>query len=89
MIVLDGKKFENKEKTFDYLNQNIDFDYYVKNLDALYDNLSLFSYDIEIINYKDIVFNLGDYGKSLLQVFLDAAITSGFLLNFIDKNIKE
>lgn len=83
MIVLDGKEFLDKEKAYEYINAELEFDYYVKNLDALYDSLTMVDDDIEIINYRDIFTNLDDYGRSILGVFLDASLNEYINLNLI------
>jgi RNAse (barnase) inhibitor barstar len=81
MVSLDGKEFLDKDSSYEYLNQELDFDYYVKNLDALYDSLTMVDCDIEIINYRDIYTNLDEYGKSMLGVFLDASLNDYINLN--------
>lgn len=83
MIVLDGKEFLDKDTAYEYLNAELEFDYYVKNLDALYDSLTMLNYDIEIINYREIFTNMDDYGKSMLGVFLDASLNEYINLNLI------
>ncbi|MDU5535078.1 MAG: barstar family protein [Anaerococcus sp.] len=72
MIILNGKDFSDKEKFYKILNENIDFYYYVENLDALYDFLVTTDYEIKIINYRYIFLNLGEYGQRLMTVFIDA-----------------
>lgn len=84
MIVLDGKKFLDKEVAYQYLNDKLNFDYYVKNLDSLYDSLSMVDEDIEIINYGAIYGNLDDYGKRMIEVFLEASLDDYINLNLID-----
>ncbi|MGO3017972.1 MAG: barstar family protein [Anaerococcus sp.] len=83
MVVLEGSKFLDKETTFEYLNKELNLDYNVTNLDALYDCLSMISEDIEIVNYRDIVANLGDYGKSLIEVFLESSLNEDINLNLL------
>jgi RNAse (barnase) inhibitor barstar len=84
MIILDGKKFIDREKSYTYLNEKFDFDYYVKNLDALYDSLSMLVEEIEIIDYAYLVKNMGDYGYKILRVFLDCAVKEELKVNFIN-----
>lgn len=81
MVRLDGKEFLDRQTAFEYLNEELDLDYYVKNLDALYDCLTLVSYDIELVNYRQIYENMGDYGKSMISVFLDASLNDYINLN--------
>lgn len=83
MLVLDGSKFLDKKTSFNYLNNELDLDYHVTNLDALYDCLSMISEDIEIVNYRDIVTNMGDYGKNLIEVFLESSLNSDINLNLL------
>lgn len=83
MVVLEGSKFLDRETAFEYLNNELNLDYQVTNLDALYDCLSMISEDIEIVNYRDIVANLGDYGKSLIEVFLESSLNEDINLNLL------
>lgn len=74
-IFIDGGKFTSREEAHAYLNVQLGLpDYYGNNLDALWDALT--EYDntvtIEIINIPQLIESLGDYGKSLLQVFKEA-----------------
>lgn len=84
MIVLDGKKFLDKKIAFEYLNEKFDFEYFVTNLDGLFDCLSSLSGDVEIINYKEIYTNLNEYGERMINVFLQAALSDYISLNLID-----
>lgn len=72
MIVLDAKDFTDQKTFYKLLNEQIDFYYYVENLDALYDFLVTTDYQIKIINYRQIFINLGEYGQRLMTVFIDA-----------------
>lgn len=72
MIVLDAKDFTDQKTFYKLLNEQIDFYYYVENLDALYDFLVTTDYQIRIINYRDMFINLGEYGQRLMTVFIDA-----------------
>ncbi|MFO3665421.1 barstar family protein [Anaerococcus sp. ENR0831] len=72
MIVLDAKDFTDQKTFYKLLNEQIDFYYYVENLDALYDFLVTTDYQIRIINYRQIFINLGEYGQRLMTVFIDA-----------------
>ena len=69
-IVLDAKYLCDMEKSHDYLKKMLDFpDYYVMNLDALYDCLT----DLQDVS---IVINMSEeksyYQKKILRVFRDA-----------------
>lgn len=71
--ILDGNCFKSREETYQYISKELNFpDYFGNNLDALWDILS-FERDLEIkiINGRDIVRNLGEYGIKILDVFGD------------------
>lgn len=72
MIILDAKKFTDQKTFYKLLNDQIDFYYYVENLDALYDFLVTTDYEIKITNYRYMFINLGEYGEKLVTVFIDA-----------------
>ena len=75
-IILDVKEFKGKKKAHNYLKKVLKFpDYYGKNLDALYDCLGEIGEETLITVPKAIQEKgyLGEYGKTMLQVFLDAA----------------
>ena len=72
MIVLNAKDFTDQKTFYKLLNEQIDFYYYVENLDALYDFLVTADYQIRIINYRHMFINLGEYGQRLMTVFIDA-----------------
>lgn len=72
MIRLDANDFIDRETFYKLLNEKCIFDYYVENLDALYDQLVVKDNQIEIINFKMIFKNLGEYGQRIVQVFIDA-----------------
>ena len=72
MIILDAKDFKDAETFYKLLNNACDFEYYVENLDALYDQLVTKDNDIEIRNFRYMFINLGDYGQRIVTVFIDA-----------------
>jgi len=79
-VILNGKRMITKEKTHAYLKRKFDFpDYYGKNLDALWDLLSVWDKEllIVIINKEDIIENLSSYGSSLLKLFDELADENG------------
>lgn len=73
-IILDGKKMKTREKAHLHIkDQLISPEYHGNNLDALWDVIS--SYDmkinIELINKRCLMENLGDYGQSIIDVLED------------------
>ena len=85
-IVLDARRFKGRTRAHAYLKEALRLpDYYGKNLDALYDCLGDIGEETvivvpEVIQKKDVVPEviqkkeyLGDYGKTMLRVFKDAA----------------
>ncbi|WP_295883861.1 barstar family protein [uncultured Anaerococcus sp.] len=72
MIILDAKNFTDQKTFYKLLNDQIDFYYYVENLDTLYDFLVTTDYEIKITNYRYMFINLGEYGEKLVTVFIDA-----------------
>lgn len=72
MIRFDANDFKDRETFYKLLNEKCIFDYYVENLDALYDELVVKDNEIEIINFHMIFENLGEYGQRVVQVFVDS-----------------
>lgn len=72
MLRFDANDFKDRETFYRLLNEKCTFDYYVENLDALYDQLVVRDNEIEINNFKKLFDNLGEYGQRLVQVFIDA-----------------
>lgn len=71
-IIIDGNYMKTKEKTHAYLKRKLDLsDYYGENLDALWDELSVYSEPISIkfINRDRAIDLLEDYGRALLELF--------------------
>ncbi len=83
MINIDANLFTDKERFYEILNENFDFDYKVENLDALFDQLIYVDASFRIINYKKIFTNLGDYGDKLMRVFLDGVKMNDLDIDFI------
>ena len=81
-IVLDAKRFKGRSRAHAYLKEALRLpDYYGKNLDALYDCLGDIGEETvivvpEVIQKKEY---LGEYGKTMLRVFKDAAEENGML----------
>lgn len=75
-VVLDGKRMTSVDTTHEYLAVKLNLpDYYGRNLDALWDILSIISEPIHIVlvNEDKLVCNLGGYGELLLKVLYEAA----------------
>ncbi len=81
-IVLDAKRFKGRSRAHAYLKEALRLpDYYGKNLDALYDCLGDIGEETvvvvpEVIQKKEY---LGEYGKTMLRVFKDAAAQNEML----------
>ena len=74
-IRLDGREMINRTRAHLYIGYKLKLpDYYGKNLDALWDVLSTYdkSIKISLINKKDLIDYLGDYGSSIIKVFKEA-----------------
>lgn len=88
IILLNGKRMINKKETHLYIKRKLELpDYYGKNLDALWDLLTIMSDPINIIilNGEYITENLGEYGNSLISVFEDVAKTNDrVIINIVD-----
>ncbi|MBQ8918946.1 MAG: barstar family protein [Acidaminococcaceae bacterium] len=75
-IVLDARRFKGRTRAHAYLKEALGLpDYYGKNLDALYDCLGDIAEETVIV-VPDVIQKkeyLGDYGRTMLRVFKDAA----------------
>lgn len=81
-IILDGEKMKTKREAHEYMSKAFDFpQYYGKNLDALWDILSVYDVPIHIVfkNAQAFKNNLEEYGNRILKVFLDAKEDNGNL----------
>lgn len=84
-IVLDAKDFKNKEAFHDIMKDKFNLpSYYARNInslsDLLFENDEL---DILIMNADKILENLGDYGKSVLNLFDNLNEEDKFNVNYI------
>lgn len=74
-IIIDGRSMGTKEMAHLHLKWALKAPkYYGKNLDALWDILSTYdkAVNISLINKEYLIADLGDYGQSLIEVFIDA-----------------
>ena len=75
-VFLLGSKMTSKEKAHEYIKEMLNFpDYYGRNLDALWDLLISCSNkkSIYLLNEEELYKDLGEYGKSIVEVFREAA----------------
>ena len=82
-IILDGKDFKTKEELHKVLKEELELpEYYGENLDALWDCLTGWidlPMEVVWINFKRSKKYLGDYAKSLLEIFDEAQkVLKGF-----------
>lgn len=73
--ILDGAFMKDKDTVYDYLANCLPLpSFFGKNLDALYDVLTVMTEDsrIIILNADLLEKNMGEYGKGMLSVFKDA-----------------
>lgn len=81
-IRIFGYRMKDREKTHAYLKKKLSLPYYYgDNLDALWDCLSTDFSPKKIIIYKSnkIIEYLGDYGKSLINLFQDISEKNKFI----------
>lgn len=86
IFILDGTLMSDKASAYKHLAKTLRLsDYFGKNLDALADELSSFDESCYIVinNSGKLVENLGEYGQSMLRVFIEAS--EQFKFNFIEK----
>ncbi|WP_103981858.1 barstar family protein [Helcococcus massiliensis] len=82
-IILDGRDYTSKEAFHKDMKKKFNFpDFYGENLDALWDLLSeKNALNIEIKHSSDLIKNLGDYGKQIIDLFTDLR-EEGFTVTF-------
>jgi len=79
-ILVNGKKIQDKSGLHDYLIKQFNLpSYYGRNLDALWDVLSTNKNlkKITVIHAGYLDTNLGDYSKSLLNLFKELSAING------------
>lgn len=73
-VNLNGQDMTSQAFLHQYLKINLALPYYYgMNLDALYDVLSVYDKKLLIVltHAQTLIENLGDYGRSLIEVFED------------------
>lgn len=73
-ILINGKKIQNRDQLHIYLKTQFNLpDYYGNNLDGLWDCLSHNQTikKITLINSNHLNYILGEYGRLLINVFID------------------
>jgi ribonuclease inhibitor len=81
-IVINGARITSVEAAHSYLAHKFNFpEFYGRNLDALWDILSTTSVPthVAIINANKLHESLGEYGQSLINVFVEADQTNANL----------
>ena len=74
-VVLYFKNIRTRAQVHEYLKRELHFpDYYGENLDALWDILTNENEEQKIIirNGNELIENLGEYGKNLLDTMIEA-----------------
>lgn len=72
-IKIDCKKIKTQEAFHSFMKRRFDFpNYYGENLDALWDCLTeKRDLHIKLIDSRWLIYNLGDYGQKILDLFQD------------------
>ena len=81
-VKLNGRKMDTREHAHRHLRRQLRLpEYYGANLDALWDLLSTCTEELQVtlIHYEALVCALGDYGRSIRKLFLDAEGTNRWL----------
>ena len=81
-VILDGGRMTDRETLWDYLKQMLPVhDYFGRNLDALYDELTEYRkpLTIKLVGREQLENHLGRYGEMLIDTLLDAAKENGYL----------
>ncbi|MBQ7499583.1 MAG: barstar family protein [Clostridia bacterium] len=75
---LNGRKMTSREEAYEHISETLEFPEYAgKNLDALYDLLSVMSAEVELKNACDMLKELRGYGCKILKCFFDASEDNG------------
>lgn len=75
-VVIDGRYSKDKAMLHNHIKSVLNFpEYYGRNLDALFDLLSVYSEEteIEFTHGKELEENLGNYAGALVRTFKEAA----------------
>ena len=81
-VILNCALLREKESAHEYLKRQFAFpDWYGKNLDALYDELTEYRkpLTVKLVGREQMEAFLGRYGEMLIDTFLDAAKENGYL----------
>lgn len=90
-VVLHGYNMVDKETLHEDLILKFGFpEYYGRNLDALHDMLTEWSYPTLIVLFgeREIIRNLGDYGRSFLKVLKASAEENDNLFFYSEERVK-
>ena len=80
MYTLDGRNMLSREEAFNEIRSALEIkDYMGDNLDALYDVLSVFRGEINLLHACHMLNALKGYGCRLLKTFFDAAEENKYL----------
>ena len=82
MVILDGSRMTDRKALWDYLKKTLPLhDYFGRNLDALYDELTEYRkpLTIKLVGREQLENYLGNYGEMLIDTFLDAAKENSYL----------
>ena len=90
-IIIDGKDLYTRQQAHEFFSAQEGFpEKYGKNLDALFDVLtSMPEVKVTVKNPRNIVENLGEYGKKLLLVIKDACDRNPGVALEVEENDEE
>lgn len=79
--VIDGKNMTDRAKAHDELKRSLGLsEHYGRNLDALWDEVSVMNGCVTLENANALIKNLGAYGEKIIRVLEEAGqVNSGFL----------
>ena len=75
ICMLDGRKMTSRAAAHDELKQALALpEYYGRNLDALWDCISIMEAQVRLTGKNAMLDNLGSYGESLYRTLCEAAV---------------